>query len=402
MWIPPAHSPLTAADALVSIGGGRAALEALERHLIGELEAERVVLTGSGTQALQCALVVAAAGLPPDRRVVALPAYGCYDLATAVLATELEVVFYDLDPTYLVPDPRSLARAVAAGAGVVVAANLYGLPLDWDVLQELERTTGAIVIEDAAQGIGTFWNDQPGGTLGDLTVLSFGRGKGWTGAGGGALLLRRRFADALADVDTELPFEVDGTSSAGRVGLAGAALAQWALGRPALYGLPARAPGLALGETRFHEPGPARAIHAYQAALALRTAAHLEGEAALRRRNAARLTEPLAGVPGTRTVPVLGGGVASWLRMPLRVQGLQPEPPHRLRQLGIYRGYPRALPDLMQLAGRHAAPPGPVAGARSLVQELLTLPTHGRIPLARLMAALPEALTHALRSHRAS
>jgi dTDP-4-amino-4,6-dideoxygalactose transaminase len=402
MWIPPAHSPLTAADALASIGGGRGAVRALERHLITSLHAERVVLTGSGTQALQLALTLAAAAQPADRRVVALPAYGCYDLATAVLATDLEVRFYDVDPVYLVPEAGSLAHAVAAGAGVVVAANLYGLPLDWSALRELERTTGAIVIEDAAQGIGTRWDDRPGGTLGDLTVLSFGRGKGWTGGGGGALLLRRRFADARASPHAGLRPPDDGAGHARRLGLAGAALAQWALGRPSLYGLPARAPGLALGETRFHEPGPVEAIHPYQAALALRTAAHLEREFTLRRRNAARLAAPLAGVPGARAVPVLGGGIGSWLRMPLRVQGLQAELPARLHQLGVYRGYPRALPDLAQLADRHAAPPGPTSGARSLVQELLTLPTHGRVPLARLMATLPEALTRALRRSRAS
>ncbi|HXE57205.1 MAG TPA: hypothetical protein VNK43_04330, partial [Gemmatimonadales bacterium] len=118
----PVYSPVSpgwlAAGAWSALTGGRAARRAVQGALERLACGRRVLLTDSGTTALALALgaVSRAAGGAP----VALPAYGCYDLATAADAADVRVVLYDLDPLTLGPEWGSLERVVAAGvAGVV-------------------------------------------------------------------------------------------------------------------------------------------------------------------------------------------------------------------------------------------------------------------------------------------
>src|SRR4029077_10244446 len=74
---------------------------------------------------------------------VALPAYCCYDLATAVDAAGVSFVLYDVEPSTLGPDERSLRAALSAGAGTVVVAHLYGVPVDMNAVHALAGEYGA-------------------------------------------------------------------------------------------------------------------------------------------------------------------------------------------------------------------------------------------------------------------
>ncbi|MDQ3556896.1 MAG: DegT/DnrJ/EryC1/StrS family aminotransferase, partial [Gemmatimonadota bacterium] len=130
---------------------GRARLRDLLRQ---EFAADEVLLCGSGTEALQLAIRAAAeqvGGAPP----VAIPAFSCFDVAAAAVATGAPLALYDVDPQTLAPDPASLERALEGGARVVVASPLYGVPIDWEAVDGLAAFHGAVVIEDAAQGHGT-------------------------------------------------------------------------------------------------------------------------------------------------------------------------------------------------------------------------------------------------------
>src|SRR5690606_18645563 len=92
--------------------------------IAAEYRADRVVLLGSGTQALQLALEVAL----HDRAspaAIALPAFCCYDVASAAVGAGRPAVLYDLDPTTLGPRLDSLEEAFRAGAGAAVIAPLY-------------------------------------------------------------------------------------------------------------------------------------------------------------------------------------------------------------------------------------------------------------------------------------
>jgi dTDP-4-amino-4,6-dideoxygalactose transaminase len=366
---PPAYSPLSlgalAGAVLGARGDSRAELAALLRE---RFTAERVLLCGSGTQALQIAITAARALLGDASAAVALPAFSCFDVASAAVGAGGPVAAYDLDPETLSPDPASLERVVEAGARVVVAAAFYGHPVAWDQVEAVAARHGAVVIEDAAQGHGGAWRGRPLGSLGRLSVLSFGRGKGWTGGAGGALLLRGGDADLPGLAAASLPRGAR---------IVAASAAQWALARPWLYALPNALPGLQLGETVYHPPADPVAMSPAAAALALRTRAASDAEAAVRRRNGAALVDALADSPSVALIRPVPDGEPGCLRLPVRLRGSIDE--GRARALGVMRSYPHPLPRLPALAPRLSGPERRWPGAEELAAKLVTLPTHSHV-----------------------
>ena len=385
----PAHSPvparalLRAVRALAHAGADRDAVEGLLRD---RYAATQVTLCGSGTEALQLALQVAMRRVARGSRapVVALPAYGCFDLATAAVGARARVLLYDLDPRTLAPDEASLERVLASGAAVVVATPLYGVPLPWEAIHAQTSRHGAVLIEDAAQGHGASWKGRPLGSFGVLSVLSFGRGKGWTAGRGGALLARGGWS---------VPVRRGRAAPRGSgcvVGLAG----HWALGRPAIYGIPRSMPSLALGETTYHAPTRPGAMPGCAMAALLATLDAASDEAEHRRCTGQLFAQALEHRTSVVTTTVPDGGRAGWLRFPVRLpNGLASlaEQDAALR-LGIAPGYPRVLGELDVLRERQAGGEARWAGASALVRELVTLPTHSligpdeRAEIVRMMA----------------
>ena len=124
----PAVSPLTLRGVLAGIAG-MLHEPARRRTDVGDLlrtrfAASDVLLTGRGTTALQLTLAAVRA-FAPDRPI-ALPAYCCFDIATAADGADVQVVLYDLDPETLGPDGPSLRRALEREPSAVVAAHLFG------------------------------------------------------------------------------------------------------------------------------------------------------------------------------------------------------------------------------------------------------------------------------------
>lgn len=338
------------------------------RLLQHELGVEQVALQDSGTSALRHALELVARERPGAP--VAFPAYACYDLATAALGAQVPVVLYDLDPGTMGPDWSSLEQALAPGAAAVVAVHLYGIPVDMDRVRLAATSHGVPVIEDAAQAMGARWRGVPAGGLGDFGVLSFGRGKGWTGGAGGALLVRQADPSVSAG---------GGPLPAGWGGLTKTAV-QWLLGRPGWYALPAALPFLGLGETHFREPHQVGPISRSAAGILAQTRALLDGEIAARRRNAARLRGLLRDVPGAVPVVPPAGSEPSWLRFPVVIApGRRRASQKLLLRSGVVQGYPRALADLESWGSLVRNLREPFPASRELAARLLTLPTHSHL-----------------------
>ncbi len=369
--IPPAWSPMT----LRALRGGAGAvigrpverLEALSAELANRFGTDEVLLTDSGTSALALAL-----GGPGAPKPVAMPCYGCFDLATAANQAGAEVFLYDLDPSSLQPDLPSLERALAAGARRVLVVHLFGLPVDLGPVEEVCRPFDAFVVEDAAQAFAARLRSRPAGSLAEISILSFNRGKGVSGGGGGALLgfgrgaarLRRLRKDLHATPRTVKPLFV--------------AAAQWLFGRPRLYSLPRSLPFLQLGETVYRLPRPPAWMSAVSAALLLHTVVLADREAEVRRRNAERLRSMLAGLPDIMTVEPLPGSEPSYLRLPALLRNRARQAATREgRRYGIAAGYPLLLRDLAPLAPRIKNAEHGFPGGTRLVAELHTFPTHG-------------------------
>src|SRR5690606_14494230 len=185
------------------------------------------------------------------------------------------------------------------------------------------------------------WNGREAGSFGDFSVLSVGRGQGWTGGGGGALLGRRPLASTLDS----------STRQRARASIGGKAvtlsLALWAAGRPSLYRLPTMIPGLGLGETHYHEPSAvvsasptSSAIASRHAAAAISAVSQRQhwGESWLAAAASERWEER-----GLYPCEPLAAGESGYLRLPLcATTGTDPEDGLGVRtHRGAAGGYPK-------------------------------------------------------------
>jgi len=364
-----------------------AARSTLVEYLESWFQADRVILTGSGTQALQLGLAYADSTPPGAGRPVALPAYTCFDVATAAVGANIRVIFYDVDPISLSPDLDGIRRALQRGAGSVVASNLYGYPIDWPTIKAECESAGALLIEDAAQGVGSAWGVKRGGTFGHLTVLSFGRGKGWTGGAGGALLVRCGMPATGGQDKSGLlrPLETARPPATASLRAAVISAVQWAMGRPSLFGIPMSIPGLDLGETRFKEPSVPTSIGAFSAAAAMGHAAKAMEEVVKRQANASGWRQLLQGSLDEPTrfrfCHPLDEGTCAYLRFPVLASDRSSATgfARATKRFGVAHGYPILLPHLPTVLPLLTHGVEAVSGAKKLASSLLTLPTHSLV-----------------------
>lgn len=367
------YSPITA-NALLRAAAAAAGLgadprEALLQSLVTQHDALDGVLCGSGTQALQVAIATAVARVGPDTSV-ALPGFSCFDMVSGAIGGRARIALYDIDPDTLGPNWASLERVLKSGARVVVVAYLYGVPIDWSILSDMASKHGALVIEDAAQGHGGAWRDRRLGSLGDISTLSFGRGKGWTGGKGGAVLFRT----ASGPVDP--PVRAVRRRAELTAVVAGAA--QWAFGRPAIYGLPRAVPALGLGMTSYVPPAEPTALTRAAAAALIANRNDSTIESSFRRHNGEAMREVAQGTGNSRAARLPAEGTPGYLRFPVRLTGAKAERAVSIwgRRLGIERSYPLALQELSALGDFLAGPERAFPGAQELVRTLFTIPTH--------------------------
>jgi hypothetical protein len=364
--------------AVHAFGRGTNGQATLTAALEQEFHADRAVLFGSGTEALRMALRVAMNQVASPR--VALPAFTCFDVAAAAVSERARLSFYDIDPNTLAPDLSSLERALQHGARVAVVAPLYGFPVDWGAIAAVLDSYGAIGVEDAAQGGHGDWRGRLVGSLGPISVLSFGRGKGWTGGSGGALLVRDQ--DPWHGLADALVAEAPGPrGSPAELRVLGGLAAQWALGRPTWYAIPRAIPWLHLGETIYRDPAaPGPMTRAASACLAATwpVAAH---EAAARRQSAAAVLEGIGFSTAIRPIAPLPGATPGYLRLPLRLaRGLCGFPqPAAVTRLGLARSYPSVLAAIPQVRPLLDGGPSGWPGAAELVRTLWTVPTHSLV-----------------------
>jgi dTDP-4-amino-4,6-dideoxygalactose transaminase len=373
----PVYSPLDlgalGAGLRAMAAGGATARGQVEELVRRDYAPGDLLATDSGTSALALALIGATAESRKPSPV-ALPAYCCFDLATAADGAGVPVLLYDLDPHTLGPDWASLERILARGAGAVVVAHLFGVPVDLDRVSEACRKSGSVLIEDAAQGAGARWHDRRLGTVGSLALLSFGRGKGVTGGGGGVLLANDAAGlGCLARVEKRIGPPARGVASWL------SSVAQWALARRAVYGLPASLPFLGLGETRYRPSTPPRGMAASCAGALVRTWALAERENLARRERAARLRARLDRSTELRVPAAPPGGEGGFLRLPVVLGAGAGAEAAAMVELGVMPGYPRALCDLAGFAERTGRTDESFTGARHLARSLYTLPTHSRL-----------------------
>jgi perosamine synthetase len=139
----------------------------------------------SATTGLSLALI--AAGVGPDDEVITTP-ISWISTANAAAALGAKVVFADVDPCTLNLDPKSVAEKITSRTKVILPVHLYGQCCDMDALNELAKSRGIVVVEDAAHAAGAEYKGRKAGSLGDIGVFSFHQQKNMVTLGEGGMI----------------------------------------------------------------------------------------------------------------------------------------------------------------------------------------------------------------------
>jgi perosamine synthetase len=183
-------------------------VDQFESNLAAFTGARRAIAVVNGTAALQVALRLAGVG-PGDQ--VLVPALTFVATGNAVLLCQAVPHFVDSEVRTLGMDPTALRdhlrrvterhsdltvyRATGQVIRAMVPMHTFGHPSDIDGLLSVAHDFGIVMVEDAAESLGSTVGGRHTGTFGLLGTLSFNGNKTITTGGGGAILTND---DALA------------------------------------------------------------------------------------------------------------------------------------------------------------------------------------------------------------
>ncbi len=148
---------------------------------------EAATATVSGTAAIHLALKLA--GIEQGDKVFC-QTFTFAGSSNPIHYVNAEPVFIDSDLETWNMDPKALEEAFEKypDTKAVLLVHLYGLNADTDKIKEITDRYGAILIEDAAESLGTLYKGKHSGTTGKYGILSFNGNKIITTSGGGMLI----------------------------------------------------------------------------------------------------------------------------------------------------------------------------------------------------------------------
>ena len=148
------------------VGGGL--IEELEARLAEFCNVREAVVLGSGTDALE--LGMRALGIGPGDEVIT-PPNSFVASTSAIVAIGATPVFVDVQHDQNI-DPALIAASITPRTKAIMPVHLTGRVADMAPIQALAKQHGLMIVEDAAQAIGSRYDGRLSGGLGDVGCFS--------------------------------------------------------------------------------------------------------------------------------------------------------------------------------------------------------------------------------------
>ncbi len=155
-----------------------------EKRWAKYLDVQFAHLCSSGTSALTAAISALRIG-PGDEVIV--PAHTYMASAVAVLAAGAIPVVAEIDDTITI-DPDSVDDLAGPRTRAVIPVHMWGQDCDMGRLMKIARKRKLLVIEDACQAVGGFYEGRACGSIGHAGAFSFNYFKNMTCGEGGAVV----------------------------------------------------------------------------------------------------------------------------------------------------------------------------------------------------------------------
>lgn len=125
---------------------------------------------GNGSDAIHIALQ--AAGVKEGDEVITT-SFTFFATGGAIVRAGAIPVFVDIDPITFNIDPIKIEAALTEKTKAIIPVHLYGQMADMELIQKIANQNNLIIIEDAAQAIGSKQNGKTVGELGTAATYSF-------------------------------------------------------------------------------------------------------------------------------------------------------------------------------------------------------------------------------------
>ncbi|MBC8791943.1 MAG: aminotransferase DegT [Tagaea sp. CACIAM 22H2] len=321
-----------------------------EKKLAAFCKAPFAMSCANGTDALLLLLMLKKVG-PGDAVIV--PSFTFAATAEVVVLAGAVPVFVDVDPASFCIDSASAERGIATAKAMglrpvgIIAVDLFGHPVDYDILKPLAADHDLWLMSDCAQGFGGTYRNGRVGALGDFAATSFFPAKplGCYGDGGAVFV---HDAESLAILES------------------------------------LRVHGQGVDKYDNVRIGMNGRMDTLQAAVLLHKLAIFESEINARQTVARRYAERLAGL--AETPQVAPGCVSTWAQYTVRVPaGMREAIVGELKGAGIPTAIYYSRPVHAQTAySQYPVAAGGLPATEKLSGEVLSLPMHAYLDEATI------------------
>ena len=160
--------------------------QACEQAIAKYTNCAHAVGVSSGTDALLIALM--AENIGPGDEIITT-AYSFFATAGTIARLGATPVFVDIDPTTYNIDPTLIADKITDRTRAIMPVHLYGQMAEMEPIMELATARNLVVIEDAAQAIGSEHRGLRAGSIGHYGCFSFFPTKNLGGFGDGGMVV---------------------------------------------------------------------------------------------------------------------------------------------------------------------------------------------------------------------
>lgn len=162
-----------------------------EKELSAYLNQSNVHVVSSGTAAIHLSLLALNV---QEGDIVLCQSFTFAGSAFPINYLKAIPVFIDSEMETMNMDPVALEEAIEYYISInkkpsaIIVVHLYGMPAKMNALMAIASKYQIPVIEDAAEAMGSYYNNIPCGAIGDLNIVSFNGNKIITTSGGGAII----------------------------------------------------------------------------------------------------------------------------------------------------------------------------------------------------------------------
>ena len=147
---------------------------------------KNVLLTTSGTTALEMASILS--NLEPGDEVI-VPSFTFSSTVNAFLLRGAKPVFCDICPDTMNLDEKEIEKHITSKTKAIYCVDYAGIPCEMDEINAIAKKHDLVVIEDAAQAVGSTYKGRCAGTLSLFGCYSFHETKNYVMGEGGAIIL---------------------------------------------------------------------------------------------------------------------------------------------------------------------------------------------------------------------